>query len=183
MVFREIQEGMIVAKITGLSTEGESHLQDDVNLASDGGERPVLRIWRIPTQVANTNAIGTRHGMEWTSRQLIPEGEADESPKRKGDCKVYFTEEMVPAGLSTEPTQVRDPVRVPEDLRCLFPAERTLTPDEVSKLEALVMEYEDIFVSPNGIPSFTNLISHKLDTGDVKPIKQNYYCCSMKERK
>ncbi len=181
--FREIPEGMIVAKVTGLTTEKEERPQEDVNRTSDGGETPpVLRIWQIPTQVANTNAIGTRHGMEWTSRQLIPEEKEDKSSRRQGDCKVYFAEEKAPAGLSTEPTQAGDKATVPEFLRCMFPAEETLTADEMSKLEDLVMEYEDIFLAPDGSPGYTDLISHKIDTGDALPIKQNYYRRSMKER-
>jgi hypothetical protein len=44
-----------------------------------------------------------------------------------------------------------------------------------------VLEYEDIFVPPDGSPGFTDLVAHKIDTGDAKPIK-NYYRRSMKER-
>jgi len=45
----------------------------------------------------------------------------------------------------------------------------------------LVMQYSDIFVGPDGSPGFTDLITHKIDTGDAKPIKQNYYRRSLKE--
>ena len=34
----------------------------------------------------------------------------------------------------------------PEYLRCMLPAEGELAPDEIAKVEALVMEYRDIFV-------------------------------------
>ena len=135
-----------MAKITGFPTAEERRQQDDVNRTSDGGERPpVLRVRQIPTHVANTNVIGTRHGKEWTSRQLIPEEEEDELPRRRDNCKIYFAEEGITAKLPAESTQPMQTGRkattrcVPEFLRCMFPAAGTLSADEESRLEALVM--------------------------------------------
>jgi hypothetical protein len=183
--FREVEEGMIVAKVTKLPVSGPP---GEVNQASGEGESPpALSIWHIPTHVASVNAVGTRHGKEWTSRPLIPEGEVNESTGRGSDCKVYFTEKMVPAPRPSEPTPAEVPRRaargvVPEYLRCMFPPEGELTPGDRQKLEDLVMEYEGIFVGPDDSPGFTDLITHKIDTGDAKPIKQNYYRRSIKER-
>jgi hypothetical protein len=101
---------------------------------------------------------------------------------RRGGCKKYFTEELVPAGSPTEPTQVRGPMHVSEPLCCMFPAEGELTPDEVSKLEALGMEVGRYLREPGRSPGFTELISPKFDQGDVKPIRRNYSRRSMEAR-
>jgi len=182
--FREVEEGLVLAKITEIPA-AESR---GVKQASDGGETPpALRVWHIPTQVASANVVGNKHGKEWTSRQLIPEGEEDQSTGRGSDCKLYFAERWKPAQMAAEPTQAEalstSRVReVPEYLRCMFPAEGDLTPDDRRALETLVMEYVDIFVGPDDSPGFTDLLSHKIDTGDAKPIKQNYFRRSLKER-
>jgi len=94
---------------------------------------------------------------------------------------------MEPAERLAEPIPREKPSRadaraVPDYLRCMFPTEGVLSADELRALEDLVMEYEDIFVEPDGSPGFTDLIAHKIDTGDAKPIKQNYYRRSIKER-
>jgi hypothetical protein len=74
------------------------------------------------------------------------------------DCKVYFTEEAAgaeePAELPVELSLAEDQGTVPGYLRCMFPAEGTLTPDEISEMEALVMEYRDIFLGPDNSPGF-----------------------------
>ena len=133
--------------------------------------------------MVSVKAVGARHGKEWTSRQLIPEGEDVQSSGRGNDCKVYFAEERSSAELPAGATPSETGNQVPEYLRCMFPAEGTLTPREQALvMEALVMEYEDIFVGPDAAPGFTDLITHKIDTEDVMPIKQNYYRCLMKER-
>jgi len=190
--YAEIEEGSIVAKITDLPEDdadrgGQSTAQS-TDSTSDGGETPpVVKIWHIPAQVASINAVGTRHGKEWTSQPLIPAEGEDKSPGAQGDCKLYYAEKMAPAERLAEPIPREKPSRanaraVPDYLRCMFPTEGVLSADELRALEDLVMEYEDIFVEPDGSPGFTDLIAHKIDTGDAKPIKQNYYRRSMKER-
>jgi len=101
---------------------------------------------------------------------------------RRGGCKKYFTEELVLAGLPTEPTQVRGPVRVSEPRRCTFPAEGELTPDEVSKLEALVMVVGRHLRKSGRSSGFTDLVFSKVDAGDAKPIRRNYSRRSMEAR-
>jgi hypothetical protein len=83
---------------------------------------------------------------------------------------------------TTAPTPARGRAPLPDNLRVMVPPEGTLTRKETSQLEDLVMDYEDIFVGPDASPGFTDKITHKIDTGDAKPIKQNYYHRSMKER-
>jgi hypothetical protein len=94
---------------------------------------------------------------------------------------VYFAESMVPVEPSTKPTLAGGSASLSDHLRFMFPPEGTLIRKETSQLEDLVMEYEDIFVGPDSSPGFTDKITHKIDTGDAKSIKQNYYRCSMKE--
>ncbi len=123
----------------------------------------------------------TWHGREWTSRQLIPEGESKESPLITGDCQLYFADGN-PARLQAETERAEVIREFPEYLRCMLPAEGELTTDEVSELEALVTEFADLFVGPDDSLGFTDKIRHKIDTGDAKPIKQNYFRRSHKER-
>ena len=67
-LFRELQKDLVVAKITDLPTKDAERL-DDANQPSGEGESPsAWRIWQIPVQVASVNAVGARHGSEWTSR-------------------------------------------------------------------------------------------------------------------
>ena len=94
---------------------------------------------------------------------------------------MYFAEARDPVRLSTEPTPAEERVAVPDYLRVMFPPEGTLTHKETLQLEDLVLEYEDIFVGPDDTEGFTDLLTHKIDTGDAKPIKQNYFRRSMKE--
>ena len=84
--------------------------------------------------------------------------------------------------MSTEPTPAGERVAVPDYLHVMFPPEGTLTHKGTSQLEDLVLEYEDIFVGPDDIAGFADLLTHKINTGDAKPIKQNYFRRSMKER-
>ena len=118
-----------MVKITELPARGQRDRAGEVNRSSGGGESPPdLRIWHIPAQVASVNAVGARHGKEWTSRQLIPEGEVVQSSGRGNDCKVYFAEGRSSAELPAGVTPSKTGNKVPEYLRCMFPAEGTLTP-------------------------------------------------------
>ena len=94
---------------------------------------------------------------------------------------MYFAEDAQ-ARPSAEPTTDGELGEFPEYLRCLLPAEGELAPEEIAKVEALVMEYWDIFMGPGDAPGSTDSIHHKSDTGDATPIKQNYFRRSQKER-
>jgi hypothetical protein len=72
---------------------------------------------------------------------------------------------MVPVWPSTEPTLARDLALIPDYLHVMFPPEGTLTRKETSQLEDLVLECEDIFVGPDWSPGFTDMITHKINTG------------------
>jgi len=181
--YQEVAEGLVVAKITNLGAKDATKASSSLTGNTSAGEStpPATRIWHLPAHVASVQAASTKHGKEWTSRQLIPEERVLESPERSGDC-VYFAEAKVPVRLSTEPIPAGERVAVPDYLRVMFPPEGTLSRKETSQLESLVLEYEDIFVGPDDVAGFTDLITHKINTGDAKPIKQNYFRRSMKER-
>ena len=79
----------------------------------------------------------------------------DDRVTSRPDCKVYFTEEAAGAGWAAcWAHSCRGPGDSTCYLRCMFPAEGTLTPDEISEMEALVMEYRDIFLGPDDSPGF-----------------------------
>jgi hypothetical protein len=87
---------------------------------------------------------------------------------------VYFTEERSSAELPAGVTPSETGNQVPGYLRCMFPAEGTLTPREQAKLETLVMRYEDIFVAPGAGPGSTNLIPYRIDTEEAAPVRPSY---------
>jgi len=70
----------------------------------------------------------------------------------------------------------------PEYLRCRLPAECELTSNKARKLGALVMQFQDISIGSGETLGYTEMIRHKIDTGDAAPLKQNYYRRSQKER-
>ena len=54
ITYKEIKEGLVVAKITDLTTRQQDKTRlEDVNQALDGGKAsPAVRIWHIPAHVA-----------------------------------------------------------------------------------------------------------------------------------
>ncbi len=62
---------------------------------------------------------------------------------------------------------------VPEHLSCIMgEASENLTPEQKLELAKILIEYEEVFVGPDGKIGKTNLVEHKIDTGDHVPIKQ-----------
>ena len=60
---------------------------------------------------------------------------------------------------------------LPEHLQDLF--DRSSRDEEQKqKLKDLLLEFQDVFADGNGRIGRTNLINHRCDTGDTKPIKQ-----------
>ena len=50
-------------------------------------------------------------------------------------------------------------------------ASSDLTSQQRLALTKLIIEYQDVFVGPDGCPGRTDLVEHKIDTGSSKPIK------------
>jgi hypothetical protein len=108
--YREVKVGLVLAKITRLPANQSSGVEQ----TSDGGESPpAVRVWHIPAHVASVNTVGTKHGKEWTSQQLIPEGVEDKSSGRGSDCKLYFADRKEPAQRPTAPIQAEVPHQAP----------------------------------------------------------------------
>ena len=85
-----------------------------------------------------------------------------------------ITTEDVPAPAPSAPT---DNNTVPLDL-----SESTLTAAQKVQLQSLVNEYRDIFaLSPEELGR-TDLVQHRIDTGDHPPIRQRPYRVSDKQR-
>ena len=61
--------------------------------------------------------------------------------------------------------------RMPEHLRSVLPPPGTLTDFEMRRLVALIMEYQDVFVGPDGKVGYNSLVRHSIDTGDSVPYK------------
>ena len=61
--------------------------------------------------------------------------------------------------------------RLPEHLRCVLPPPGTLTDYQMKRLVGLILEYQDVFVGPDGKVGYNSLVRHKIDTGDATPYK------------
>jgi hypothetical protein len=64
----------------------------------------------------------------------------------------------------------------------MIPEDGVLTSDQERRLCEVILSYSDIFVGPDGKVGFSDKITHKIDTGDALPVKQNYYRRSQTER-
>jgi hypothetical protein len=65
---------------------------------------------------------------------------------------------------------------VPEHLKCMvdnLPPE--ITPDQVKRVEQVVIKHKNTFLEPGGDYGETSLIEHTIDIGDAKPVKQAPY--------
>ena len=60
---------------------------------------------------------------------------------------------------------------LPEHLRCVLPPPGTLSDFQLRQLVELVMEFQDVFVGPDGKVGYNTLVRHKIDTGDATPYK------------
>jgi len=85
--------------------------------------------------------------------------------------QIYATEEKAkskksyPSGAGVE--------RLPEHLRCVLPPPGTLAEHQLNILVELILEYQDVFVGPDGKVGFNTLVQHRIDTGDAQPFKSH----------
>ena len=64
------------------------------------------------------------------------------------------------------------PNQVPQHLQPLLDsASETLTNEQQESLSALLIEFQDIFMGPDGKLGRTDLVKHTIDIGNAKPIK------------
>ena len=72
--------------------------------------------------------------------------------------------------------------KVPVHLQCLLPEEGELTTQQLDQLKDLLIEYEDIFIGPNGKVGYTDLVKHYIDTGDAPPKRSVWFRKSFAEK-
>ena len=62
--------------------------------------------------------------------------------------------------------------RVPEHLRVCLPPPESLTVKQATLIADLLLEYQDVFVGPDGEVGWTDVASHSINVGDAAPIRQ-----------
>ncbi len=60
----------------------------------------------------------------------------------------------------------------PEHVRALLESANNLTPEQLSQLKDIIIEFEDVFAKHSCDFGEFNGIEHTIDTGDAKPVKQ-----------
>ena len=60
---------------------------------------------------------------------------------------------------------------MPEHLRCVLPPPEELDRRQLILLVELILEFQDVFVGPDGLVGRTTLLRHKIDVGDAEPFK------------
>ena len=61
--------------------------------------------------------------------------------------------------------------RLPEHLRCVLPPAGNLTDSQLKIVIDLLLEFQDVFVGPDGKVGRTTLLQHSIDTSDAEPFK------------
>ena len=89
-----------------------------------------------------------------------PAGGNDPSPRK-------------PCSVGYQDYEARMMRRLPAHMRCMLPPAGVLTEEEFASAVDLILEFEDVFVGPDGEVGYTNRIQHEIDTEDHEPIKLN----------
>ncbi|MEW8092744.1 MAG: reverse transcriptase domain-containing protein [Candidatus Thiodiazotropha endolucinida] len=80
--------------------------------------------------------------------------------------------ESIYSGQSHSSTNLSSSKELPKHLHILTEnASPKLSADEKQKLSDLLIQYQDIFIPPDGTLGHTDLVEHEIETGDHKPIK------------
>jgi hypothetical protein len=61
--------------------------------------------------------------------------------------------------------------RLPEHLKPVVERCSDLTEEQREKVSAVLSQYEDVFVGPDGKLGHTTVVKHTIDTGDARPVK------------
>ena len=61
---------------------------------------------------------------------------------------------------------------MPDHLKGMVQDVAELNPDQASLLYGLIMEFENIFMTPDGQLGRTGLVKHQIDTNGARPIRQ-----------
>ena len=69
-------------------------------------------------------------------------------------------------------SNVNEEPKVPEHLACLFEkVSPTLTSEQKRKVKEFLVEFQDVFIGPDGKLGRSSIVKHTIDTGDTRPIK------------
>lgn len=88
---------------------------------------------------------------------------------------------LAPSELSSLPWKSSSEIREVAEINHIHPMD-TLSWEQRQQAEAIIKAYDDIAFETVGLGK-TNLITHTIDTGDAKPIKQRYYPMSPEKLK
>ena len=122
--------------------------------------RSVVSVGEVPVRIMNMNGepVVLKKGTRVASAEA-----ADEICSAELDKKVCTLTDSI--GKRTRSV-------LPEHLDCLVQgASKKLTESELDVLTSLLSEYSDIFATPGGPLGRTDLIRHKIDTGDAMPVR------------
>ena len=65
-------------------------------------------------------------------------------------------------------------LKCPEKLQAMITAAcKNLTSNQKDKAKKLICQYQDVFASEKGLVGRSNMVTHKINTGDAQPIKQH----------
>ena len=96
---------------------------------------------------------------------------------RAGGSEVFSASSLKPSSVEQLKAkmrarrQVQQQLRLPEHLRCVLPPPEELNRSQLILLVELILEFQDVFVGPDGKVGQTTLIEHQIDTGDAEPTK------------
>lgn len=87
-------------------------------------------------------------------------------------ASVQTVDEIYDDKVKPEVTAISADTKLPEHLMALInDISSQLTEDEKFRVHGLISQYSDIFVGPDNVLGQTDLVEHKIDVRDAKPIK------------
>jgi hypothetical protein len=96
--------------------------------------------------------------------------------------RVSIGDTLVGDGPGTQPGLDPASATLPAHLRCVMPPEGVLNKRQTLLAMNLVLDFQDIFVGPDGKVGFTNKVTHRVDTGSQEPVKLGMRRKSFREK-
>ena len=86
---------------------------------------------------------------------------------------IQIVEEVVPVDSNEFDTNKMEETKLPEHLQCILDkVSPKVDTEQKLKIKHLLIEYQDIFMGPDGKLGHIYLLQHVIDTGNAKPVKQ-----------
>jgi predicted aspartyl protease len=181
----KLDSGLYIGSLTQVDTNhdgGEECLavyesimigQDGTSFQSPASPNTMANVWAMGdyTMISEQNCVGVDSAPLTVKQRFSNENVAtDRSGATRKSCdnsrirvvKPNFTD-VTRSGEGTG--------TCPEHLLCVLP-DGGLTRGQRKQAMALVTEYQDTFVGPDGKVGTTNLVQHTIDTGEAKPNRQ-----------